>query len=198
MPVAAVTVQVMRLCEQCKQVQAAIKKVDVTSMARKVASAAVVTCALCGAAVGPASPASASAQVPALAEYGDMWPAPPSPAFRVLGQPTSGSPARQVFLPAGRGDSEPPHSDGPEQTPDGSAALYSGTAPTFGVADFLPQRSEFLDSGGAFPTFTVDAWAGRSSPPVRVTPRSLADLPEHAALQQLPPVIFNRVPFSRH
>lgn len=193
MSVAAVTVQIMDLCERCKQVQAAIKKVDVRKVAKKVASAAVVTCALCGAIVEPPSPASAKPQVPALAEYSVMWPStPPNLAFRALGQLAGGSPARQMFLPAGRGDSEPPHSDGPDQTLDGLTADYSGTAPTFKVADFLPQPSAFPDNGGAVPTFTVDTWTSRNWAQLATGQGHapvLADLPEHAPLQQLPPVI---------
>jgi hypothetical protein len=196
MSVAAVTVRIMDLCERCKQVRAAIKKVDVKNVAKKVASAAVVTCALCGAIVEPPSPASAEAHAPALAEYSIMWPStPPSLAFRALGGPTARRPARPMFSPTGRGDSEPPHSDGPDQTLDGSAATYSGTASTFGVANFSPQLGTLPDSGGAVSTFPAAArtsrnWAtlaaGQGHAPV------LADLPEHAPLQQLPPVI--RIP----
>jgi hypothetical protein len=196
MSVAAVTVQTMNLCERCKQGQDAIKKVDVKNVAKKVASAAVVACALCGAIVEPPSPASTQAHAPALAEYSIMWPSePPSLAFRALGEPTARSPARPMFSPAGRGDSEPPHSDGPDQTLDGSAATYSGTASTFGVANFSPQPGTLPDSGGAVSTFPAAAWtsrnwatlaAGQSHAPV------VADLPEHAPLQQLPLVI--RVP----
>ena len=189
----AVTVQIMNLCGRCKRVPAAIKKVDVEKVAKKVASAAVVTCALCGAIVEPPSRASAEPQVPAFAAYSVMWPSPPPDlAFQALGQLTGRSPARQVFLPAGRGDSEPPHSDGPDQTLDGLAADYSGTAPTFRVADFWPQLSAFPDSGGAVPTFTVDTWTSRNWTQLaagRVHASVLAALPEHAPLQQLPPVI---------
>jgi hypothetical protein len=194
MSVAAVTVQVMDLCERCKQVRAAINKADVRNVAKKVASAAVVTCA-CGAIVEPPSTASAEAHSPALAEYSIMWPSTPSSlAFRALGQPTGRSPARPMFSPAGRGDSEPPNSDGPDQTLDGSAATYSGTASTFGVVSFSPQPGTLPDSGpvSTFPAarWTVRNWAplaaGQGHAPV------VADLPEHAPLQQLPPVI--RVP----
>jgi hypothetical protein len=83
MSVAAVTVQIMDLCERCKQVRAAVKKMDVKDVAKKVTSAAIVACALCGVIVEPPSPASAEAHAPALAGYSIMWPSePPSLAFR--------------------------------------------------------------------------------------------------------------------
>ena len=103
---------------------------------------------------------------------------------------------RPMILPADRGDSEPPHFDGPEQTMDGTAWSYSGTAPTFGVANFLPQLSTSPDSGGALPTFRL----ARPLPSNRVpiTPGDeVLGLPEHAALQfQLPVMEPVRIPKS--
>jgi hypothetical protein len=74
----------------------------------------------------------------------------------------------------------------------GSAATYSGTTPAFTVDNFLPQPGTVPYGGGAISTIPVSAWTSQDWAPL-ATGQSLApvlaDLPEHAPLQQLPPVI---------
>lgn len=177
---------IMGLCEQCRRARAFIKSSKVKDAAAKAAKTIVATCLLCGAVIGPsASPASAEARAPIPAEYagyGTIWEwAPPSqPVLAALGSPL-----------ADRGDSEPPHPGELDQTFPGSASTYSGTASATGVINGLPQLSTLPYSGGAVPTSRVTGsvsptWAMLSMSPDYT---QMLDLPEHARLGQLPPVV---------
>jgi hypothetical protein len=82
-----------------------------------------------------------------------MWEFQPAHDFIVeLVGRAGGNPMRPMILAADRGDSEPPHFDGPEQTRDGSAATYSGTAATLGVASGLPDVSAWPQSAAGAAT----------------------------------------------
>lgn len=102
-----------------------------------------------------------------------------------------------MLLPADRSDSNPPHFDGPDQTPDGSAATYSGTAPATGAISGLPGLSTLPYSGGAVPTFRVAMPALLNGVPITSGRDDALGLPEHASLQfRLPVMEPVRIPKS--
>jgi len=184
-------------CKQCRErAQAFVKKVDIKKVAAKPGAVMGAICMLCGASIGPSASAEGQEPVqPAYAEYSAMWkftPLSQASLAELAAQWAGGIPVHQMFLPTDRGDSEPPHPAEPGQTLPGSAATYSGTAPTFAVDSFLPQPGTVPHGGGAISTIPVSVWTSRDWAPF-ATGQSLApvlaDLPEHAPLQQLPPVI---------
>lgn len=177
----------MHFCERCReQAKAFIKKANVRNVVAKAARMAVAACVLCGAIIGSAaSAASAEAGAPGQAEhaaYSAMWEFTPT-NLEFL--------AAQIPSPADRSDSEPPHPAEAEQTFPGSAAMYSGTAPAAGAINGLPQVSTLPYSGGAVPTYTMGGAAARNWVPITVGQNHAPGLtlPEHARLEQLPPVI---------
>jgi hypothetical protein len=117
----ALSFQSVNFCAQCREkAKAFIRKPEGgkpggVSPAARLARAAAVTCLLCGAIIEPAT--AAGAQVGTPADYSVMQLAGPAVQVPVTG-------------PAAPGDHEPPHTDGPELTRDGSAATSSVTAPT--------------------------------------------------------------------
>jgi hypothetical protein len=202
------------ICERCRdEAKAFIKTVHLKAaqlkeVAIKLGKAGIAACVLCTAAIGPpAPPASAAAQPPARAEYASysaMWEFQPAHDFIVeLVGRAGGNPMRPMILAADRGDSEPPHFDGPEQTRDGSAATYSGTAATLGVASGLPDVSAWPQSAaGAATTVLPIGPVQRNLMPVIPDPQAIfssLSLPEHAALQfELPVMEPVRIPKSHH
>jgi hypothetical protein len=177
---------IVSLCGQCKRARAFIKSSKVKDAAVKAGKMIVATSMLCGAIIGPsASPASAEARAPVHAEYAGyaaMWEwAPPSQAFlAALGS-----------SPADRGDSEPPHPAELDQTFPGSTPTSSGTASATGVINGLPQLSTLPHSGGAVPTSLVTGPVPQNWAPLSLgrDHTLVPDLPEHARLGQLPPMI---------
>jgi hypothetical protein len=185
------------ICERCRNeakafIKAAnVKAAQLKEVAIKLGKASVAACVLCTATIGPpASPASATAQPP-RAEYASpsvMWEFQPAHDFMAqLAGEAVRNPMRPMILPADRGDSEPPHFDGPEQTPDGSAATYSGTAATLGVASGRPDVSAWPQSaaGAATTVLPIDP-VQRYFMPVTPDPQAIFSslgLPEHAALE---------------
>jgi hypothetical protein len=199
------------ICERCRNDAKAfikavhLKAAQLKELAIKLGKAGVAACVLCPATIGPpASPASAAAQPPRAeyASYSVMWEFRPAHDFiaQLAGQAVR-NPMRPMISPADRGDSEPPHFDGPEQTRDGSAATYSGTAATLGVASGLPGVSAWPRSAaGAATTVLPIGPVQRYLMPVTPDPQAIFSslgLPEHAALQfQLPVMEPVRIPKS--
>lgn len=178
----------MNLCEGCRKAKAFAKKASVKKAVIKVGKTAIATCLLCGAAIGPpVSPASAEVHAPARADYAAysvMWEFEPAHDFIVqLASQAAGNPMQPVFHPADRSDSEPPHMDGPEQTMDGSAASYSGTASATGTINGLPGLSTLPYSGGAALTFRVATPKPPNWMPIASGWDDVLGLPEHATLQ---------------
>jgi hypothetical protein len=193
----------VNICGDCRdRAQAYIKKAHLKAaqfkeLAIKMGKAAVATCVLCTAAIGaPTTPASAGTHAPARADYAAytaMWPFQPARDFisRLVGQ-AGANPMRPMLSPSDRGDSEPPHFDGPEQTLPGSAATHSGTAPTLGVASGLPVYSAWPQSAaGAATTVPSVGPVRQNAIPVTAGPLTTFSmaLPEHATLRSGLPVM---------
>jgi hypothetical protein len=192
------------ICEHCRNrakafIKAAhIKAAKRKELAIKLGKAAIATCVLCAATIGPpVSPASA-AQPPAQAEYAYsvMWQFQPAHDFIAeLAGRAGGNPMLPMFQALDHGDSEPPHTDGPEQIRDGSAATYSGTAATLGVTGGLPDISAWPPQSAAGAATTAMVPGGpvqRALMPATPYPQatfSLLGLPEHATLQSGLPVM---------
>jgi hypothetical protein len=191
----------VHLCERHRKAKAFIKNADLIKAAIEAGKLAIAACVVCVAIIGsPVPPASAQAPAPALSGISAMWEFTPVDQLyieQLAGQP-GGSPARPTLQPTDRGDSDPPHFEGPEQTRDGSASTYSGTAGTFGAINGLQQLSTLPYSGGAIstfgavsslPQFSAVPYGGGAVPTYRP--------PEHASLRQLPPPVVRTPAQSR-
>jgi hypothetical protein len=198
-------------CERCRvRARAFIRKADAgkpdeagkarepekpeegESAVAKAGKAAVALCVLCGAVIGPvASPGSAEAEVPGRAAPSasfEFKPPGQEVLARLMGPLSVRSPAGVVLSPVERGDSEPPHPEGPDQTRDGSPASHSGTAPIFWAINGLPQLST-LPYSGAVPTSPRTGSVLRNWALTAGGQDLDIGLPEHALLPPLPPVI---------
>ena len=121
----------MEFCARCREkLKAFIRKPehgdpDDVSPAAWVARALAAVCISCSASIlGPAAAAQAG---------------PPAPRYSVSHPLTTIGPV-QVPGPAEPGDHDPPHTEGPELTRDGSARTYAVTAPTASALSVPPPR----------------------------------------------------------
>lgn len=108
---------------------------------------------------------------------------------QLLADRPGGSQGYPMFQTADRGDSEPPHFDGPEQVQDGSAATYSATASTFGATTGLVPLSSWPQStAGAAATVLAVGVGFPNGLSITSGRDNALLLPEHAQLQFQPMV----------